>query len=748
MKKLLLSIAILITMACLHRLHGQVTVSGRKILVNGSEYFIKGIAYNPVPIGSTQRNFNNLAQDIALMKEASINTIRVYSPIDDEAVLTTLNNNGIKVIVGFGWNMGGWYDIQSGSFINYINKYKNHPAILLWELGNEYNYHPEWFGGNIGNWYTSLNNAAARAKSADASHPVATAHGELPNAQARTSCPNIDVWGMNVYRWDNPASIFSDWAAVSGKPMYLSEAGADNWMTIAQHGYASGYNERVQADALNRIIDNTAANRNLNCGIVVFEFCDEWWKAGNNSVQNTGGWAPNSSAVPYDGTPNEEYWGIVDIYRNRRQGFHAVKNKFAGIPTNPVQNNPLPAPWVTRDIGTVGVAGSASHTNGTFTVQGSGADIWNSADGFRYVYQQVSGDREIIARVAGIQNTDPWAKAGLMIREDLTAGARHASVFVTPSNGVSLQSRSTTGGSSVSNTVAGIAAPRWLRLERRGNTFTAFHSADGNAWSQIGSLTISMSQTVYVGLAVTSHNNSVINTSSFTNVSTRSLTASPTIYALRSVANSRFVSVAADRLLRPTATSIGTNERFELVRHADGTVSLRHIGYNAFVCSDLNRVDAELIANRTTVAGWEKFDLINNADGTISLRASHGSYVVAENGGGSTLQADRNAIGGWEKFQLVETTATAMRQVSNLDKIEEEGNGVKVFPTMADNLVNIISSNEIDNISIANLEGIEFYSGKGFSENAVIDISAFPQGVYLVNFNSGGALYTKKILKY
>ena len=67
---------------------------------------------------------------------------------------------GIKVIIGFGYNQGGYYDILSGSFIDYINTYKDHDAILLWELGNEYNYHPEWFGDDIQNWYTALNNAA------------------------------------------------------------------------------------------------------------------------------------------------------------------------------------------------------------------------------------------------------------------------------------------------------------------------------------------------------------------------------------------------------------------------------------------------------------------------------------------------------------------------------------------------------------------------------------------------------------
>ena len=60
----------------------------------------------------------------------------------------------------------------------------------------------------------------------------------------------------------------------------------------------------------------------------LFAYMDEWWKAGNTDTQDPGGWAPNSSGVPYDGTPNEEYWGIVDIDRNKKEAFNIVKSMF------------------------------------------------------------------------------------------------------------------------------------------------------------------------------------------------------------------------------------------------------------------------------------------------------------------------------------------------------------------------------------------------------------------------------------
>ncbi|NNK71683.1 MAG: hypothetical protein HKO94_00690, partial [Flavobacteriaceae bacterium] len=249
--------------------------------------------------------------------------------IDDRAVLDQIDKAGMKVIIGFGYDQGGHFDILSGSFIDYVNTYKNHNAILFWELGNEFNFHPEWFGDDIRNWYNALNMAADKIHDNDSHHPVATAHGELPDAMALSLSPNIDVWGMNVYRWDEPETIFSEWSEISDKPMYLSEAGADSYMTITKDGYEQGVNEKAQADATANILDGIFNNSDICSGVTIFAFVDELWKAGNNDQLNPGGWAPNSTGVPYDGTPNEEYWGLVDIDRNKKMAFEIVKKKYA-----------------------------------------------------------------------------------------------------------------------------------------------------------------------------------------------------------------------------------------------------------------------------------------------------------------------------------------------------------------------------------------------------------------------------------
>jgi regulation of enolase protein 1 (concanavalin A-like superfamily) len=178
----------------------------------------------------------------------------------------------------------------------------------------------------------------------------------------------------------------------------------------------------------------------------------------------------------------------------------------------------LPAPWVTQDVGSPSVAGSAAFSSGTFTVKGAGADIWRASDQFRFVYQPLAGDGQVVARVGSLQHTATWAKAGVMIRETLRADAVNAYALVSAGGGLSFQHRAVTGGTSVSVGTAGGAAPVWLRLVRRGSQFTASRSADGVTWTTLGTATLSMGSTVYVGLAVTSNNATTATTATFTNV--------------------------------------------------------------------------------------------------------------------------------------------------------------------------------------------------------------------------------------
>jgi hypothetical protein len=312
----------------------EVKIENNTMVVNGESFYMKGICYHPVKIGKTKRSFDNLDDDIILMKEAGINTIRVYEPIDDINVLDKLANAGIKVVISFGYNQKGKFDIVSGTFINYVRKYKNHEAILMWELGNEYNYNPQWFGGDIKNWYKAMELVSQIIQIEDPDRLVSSAHGDLPSKDALNIASSIQVWGMNVYRWDKPASIFSEWQAISDKPMYFAELGADSYMTKATNKYTKGINEQAQADANEIILNEVLSNYDKNIGSFVFQFTDGLWKAGNPSKQDTGGSAPNSDGTPYDGAANEEYWGIVDINRNKKITFDVIKNAYVDFDIN------------------------------------------------------------------------------------------------------------------------------------------------------------------------------------------------------------------------------------------------------------------------------------------------------------------------------------------------------------------------------------------------------------------------------
>ena len=165
------------------------------------------------------------------------------------------------------------------------------------------------------------------------------------------------------------------------------------------------------------------------------------------------------------------------------------------------------------------MAGSAAHSNGTFTVVAGGLDIWGVSDQFRFVYQQVTGNAEIVARVASITNPDPWSKAGVMVREQLTANSRHAFSLISANVGLAFQRRKEPGGITENNAGSQIAPPSWVKLVRAGSVFSAYMSTNGTTWTLLGSDTIAMNATVYVGLAVTAHTNVASTTASITNVS-------------------------------------------------------------------------------------------------------------------------------------------------------------------------------------------------------------------------------------
>jgi hypothetical protein len=182
---------------------------------------------------------------------------------------------------------------------------------------------------------------------------------------------------------------------------------------------------------------------------------------------------------------------------------------------------------VSRDVGNA-VGGSAiplaadGFYSGAIQVAGAGTDIWGTADGFQFYYQKLVGNGTVIGRLTNMptgNTVDSWAKAGLMMRNDLTAGSPNAYIGLDGTNGQRFSVRATPNGTSVRTGSTTTTVPYWFKLVRTDNTFTAYSSQDGVNWIQVGSPTnIAMNQTVYVGIAVTSHNPNGLLTTSFDNV--------------------------------------------------------------------------------------------------------------------------------------------------------------------------------------------------------------------------------------
>jgi len=190
--------------------------------------------------------------------------------------------------------------------------------------------------------------------------------------------------------------------------------------------------------------------------------------------------------------------------------------------------------WTEQDAGELslwfrgypGAVGSfVENPVGTFTMTGSGTDIWAvngvEADEFHFAYKMLTGAGSIVAKVQSVENTNAWAKAGVMIRETLNPDSAHAMMVVTPGSGVSFQRRPSTGGTSVDTTTSGITTPYWVKLERSiAGSFTAYHSADGSTWTMQGTEPIPMGSNVHIGLALTSHDAALTCQAVFSNVTT------------------------------------------------------------------------------------------------------------------------------------------------------------------------------------------------------------------------------------
>ena len=200
-----------------------------------------------------------------------------------------------------------------------------------------------------------------------------------------------------------------------------------------------------------------------------------------------------------------------------------VKGQLATAMFERLSIAPVPQ-FASLDIGNVTAQGTTSSDALVTQLSSAGADIWGSADAFRFHHSPIRGDAEIVVRVLALDPTDPWAKAGVMFRQGPTADSPYVFAFFSAARGISLQYRDAVGGTSAQVMNVPGAPPGWLRLRRNDNVFTAEYSLDSLVWSALGSVHVPMNEIIAVGLALTSHNESKVTSAWFDEVSARNLT--------------------------------------------------------------------------------------------------------------------------------------------------------------------------------------------------------------------------------
>ena len=245
----------------------------------------------------------------------------------------------------------------------------------------------------------------------------------------------------------------------------------------------------------------------------------------NGAVANQLGIAGAKVIVPGDTNKSILFYRVSRVGENQMPplGKNVVDDKAVAVIgkwiTTLHANAPtLPKGWSDADIGNVGVAGDASFLNGGFNLLASGSDIWENADAFHFASRTLAGNGSIVAHVVSVQYTDPWAKAGVMLRENDSPGAKYVFLGVTGQGGSVLQSRATTDGASASADGPEAKLPHWLKLIRNGNLFSGYVSADGTNWITAGSVTNALNKNLSIGLALTAHNNAVLNSTLFDHV--------------------------------------------------------------------------------------------------------------------------------------------------------------------------------------------------------------------------------------
>ncbi len=464
-------------------------------------YKAKGLTFIRVPFlwERVQRDMNSTVLDQGDMDK--LDQVIGWAAANGMKVLLDMHNYNKRVVSGTSYVIGSTQVPQAkyvavwGMLADY---YKNNTTVYGYDIMNEPG------STTLADWQTSAQSVANMIRTKDVNHFIFVEGLNSSGAQSWTTYNNTlnitDSLNMIVYSahsyWNsNHDGIYK--LAEQGSPM-TGPAQVSNFVTwmagrpnahghIGEFGVPKSGNNYLPTwlAALDGFLSYAKANN----------LCTTYWSGGAWLGGDTLSVHPSSNY-----TVDAPQMAVLAKYNNN------------GGPL------PLPLNWVHQDVGSVAAVGSAIHLNGLYTVKGSGANIYGTADACHYAGLPVSGDCTIVARIVSESSNNGSSRAGVMIRESMAAGSANAMMTRGTSGSGQCQYRTATNGVTTLGTSVAMALPYWVAVERIGNTFNMYQSANGTTWTLNGTTTIAMGASAFAGFAVSSHSDGNLCTMTYDNV--------------------------------------------------------------------------------------------------------------------------------------------------------------------------------------------------------------------------------------
>jgi len=306
-------------------------------LATPTPYEVRGVSWSPTGIGeSNSSGYSKLylaheSTDIPLIAGLHANTVKTYDSFErsesGKALLDQLYASGAMVIM----TVMATHDAAPTEYTNSVNYFKDHPAILAWMVGNEFNYNHLYGAADLDTAIDLVNTAIAAIHQADPDHPVFVSHGEVPTMDTYSRISGADMWSLNLYPNLDLNSRFTAWAQLSQKPLLVGEYGADafnNQTMVEDQDMQATATDSLTTQIMQHYSAVAIDSGHPVVGGTIYALSDEWWKdqSGSASTHDTGGFV---NAIYSDGFANEEWWGLTTTQRQPRKAYLTLAALYA-----------------------------------------------------------------------------------------------------------------------------------------------------------------------------------------------------------------------------------------------------------------------------------------------------------------------------------------------------------------------------------------------------------------------------------